>query len=542
MKLAWKSGTWLSLTRCFAGLFAISMASAVVIPSFVVHLRDNLAIAGVALGLMLGVKSLLMRAFGVLGGYLSDRIGRRPIIVGGMLCEVAGFALLGFASSSTAAAGAVLVLGVGGMYGPALAAYIFDAAGEEQRKTVSTWIQTLSNVAFAAGPSLLPLFSSPLHVFRFAAIISLLGTIVLLGLPRKEASTKRSMDGLNEIWRIPALPRVLAFTLGFSAIYTVFNSVMALEAKRLHGDTGLFLFFTANALFVIFFTVLINKAAARRMGTWATLGVGMLFFSAGIAGMAFAHTRATLLITSIVFTVGEIMVASPMQALVAGLTQKYRGVMLGVNAAVGGVGGFTGNFFGATLYEAGRGQEVKIQGEGLFFIGWALLPLLVAGGVCRGTDDHPAAKPKESEKSQPTEDERPTEVPAQTAPNETGTQWPPPIPVWRPPVPHWNRPPVVNPTVGRRRMLPVPPRPYAPRSWGPPLTPVSGSTGMRPKSLRPPRTIRIRWKGKVYNLRITQRIDLSKPGRPVRWRRKAARRIRMWRRAGLWYPYPVQMG
>lgn len=90
------------------------------------------------IGVIKAVYPLIWGAGQTVTGWLSDRIGRKPLIVAGMLIQAAGHVVIGFGLSRPFLAGVVgsLLLGIGtAMVYPALLAAVSDAAHPSWRAT-----------------------------------------------------------------------------------------------------------------------------------------------------------------------------------------------------------------------------------------------------------------------------------------------------------------------------------------------------------------------------------------------------------------------
>jgi len=107
-------------------------------------------------GLLLGVRSLLAAASGVIGGRISDRVGSRwPAIIGSLIMGMAGFVLLATASTLGGLTLGVVLGAVGGGSGLAsLAALVGDRAPSGQEGSAMGAFATAGDIGSMAGPFL----------------------------------------------------------------------------------------------------------------------------------------------------------------------------------------------------------------------------------------------------------------------------------------------------------------------------------------------------------------------------------------------------
>src|SRR5687768_7761076 len=107
--------TWRSLSGLLRLLiltqFAFNIGFFAVLPFLAVHLGTSIGMAGWLVGFVLGLRTFSQQGLFVVGGVLTDRYGVRPVVLAGCVLRIAGFVWLGFAQSTPAVVGAVLLVG-----------------------------------------------------------------------------------------------------------------------------------------------------------------------------------------------------------------------------------------------------------------------------------------------------------------------------------------------------------------------------------------------------------------------------------------------
>lgn len=178
----------------------------IVLPILPFVVRDTMPSVGTLalwVGLLEAVNALCaFLAAPVLGG-ISDRWGRRPVIVIGAFGAAAGFlifALGGFFAGSLSGAIWLLLFGriiqgitAGDM--PALFAYVADITPAEQRAKRYGMLGALSGIGFMIGPALgglLAAHSIDLPVLATAAVALTVGVLALVALPESHAPENRT--------------------------------------------------------------------------------------------------------------------------------------------------------------------------------------------------------------------------------------------------------------------------------------------------------------------------------------------------------------
>ena len=124
------------LPRALLPLYAgtvVTRLGTFVVPYLTIYLSQQRALSLSATGQVIAAGGAGLLLGNVLGGWLCDRIGRKPVLLLGLAINVVGLAALALGlPSSTAYALALAVASVGaGMYPPAASAWIADLTTEE---------------------------------------------------------------------------------------------------------------------------------------------------------------------------------------------------------------------------------------------------------------------------------------------------------------------------------------------------------------------------------------------------------------------------
>ncbi len=165
------------------GLGAIVRATgvALILPFLALYLRNVLGIGYVEIGILValtGVPPLLLVPF---AGLVTDRVGRRRVIVLALIAEAASFFGLAEMLHARSLAGvfalATSIQVVGSMAGPAFNAYVADYVEGSDRTMGYTWVRIGWNVGFTIGV----LFGGVLIGFVGFVWVALVAGVVLVG-------------------------------------------------------------------------------------------------------------------------------------------------------------------------------------------------------------------------------------------------------------------------------------------------------------------------------------------------------------------------
>ncbi len=343
---------------------------------------------GAILGLLMASFSAMQFVFAPIWGRVSDRVGRRPILLVGLTGSVVFYALFGHASDLpvTAAALALTLLFVArlgqGMAGATIStaqAVIADCTPPEKRKHGMALIGAAFGIGFTFGPiigatslSFFPEHHGAIgYVAAGLSFTALVLGIVLLPETRRPGSAPVDRKWLN--WHgirialsTPAIaPVVLTFflaTLGFAS-FEVTLSLLNKDALGLP-DRKNFLIFAYVGLVLLLTQGFLYRRLARRVTEPTFMAMGMALMALGVASLGgvswmadeqladFGVRLACTLASLTVAVIGFAFLTPSAQALISRRTDPGRqGEILGVNQSAAALARILGPIFGLTLYQ-----------------------------------------------------------------------------------------------------------------------------------------------------------------------------------------------
>lgn len=165
-----------------AGIFSLRMLGLfMILPVFTLHASRYSGYTPTRAGIAIGIYGLSQALCQIPFGMLSDRIGRKPAIVGGLLIFALGSVLAAMADSMTGVIVGRTLQGAGAV-GSAVLALTADLTREEHRTKAMAVIGTSIGLAFGIGILAGPVITSHLGlpgVFWATAVLGLLGIAVL---------------------------------------------------------------------------------------------------------------------------------------------------------------------------------------------------------------------------------------------------------------------------------------------------------------------------------------------------------------------------
>jgi len=196
LKSAWRNG-WATVTACPPALlhvlwitFAVMFAWAWVEPSFMFYAYQQLGWSSTFLGLVMSAYgvAMMLGEFGL--GHLSDRFGRKPLILLGVGLFAAQFIGLVFFRNGAWIAASFVLAGLGNaLFDPALSAAVMDATAQERQARVQGVKSAASSLGAILGPGLVAALSTSLDariVFLTAVGIVVLTLLTTAWFPKSQ--------------------------------------------------------------------------------------------------------------------------------------------------------------------------------------------------------------------------------------------------------------------------------------------------------------------------------------------------------------------
>jgi MFS family permease len=175
--------------------FAVLFAWAFIEPRFMFYAYDDLGWSSSMLGLVMSTYGAAMVVGELAFGRLSDRLGRRPVILLGLVLFSAQFVGLAYSRNYMLVAAAFILAGLGNaLYDPALSASFIDISPEEHRSLILGIKSMVGSSGNILGPALLALMNSSMDVrtvFQIAAGAVLLTSLLALVDQARERTSRK---------------------------------------------------------------------------------------------------------------------------------------------------------------------------------------------------------------------------------------------------------------------------------------------------------------------------------------------------------------
>jgi MFS family permease len=333
-----------------------------VIPFLTLYLTTQRAIPVSQAALMVslfGAGSFLAQ---LSGGELTDRLGRRPVMLMSFFITPIFMVILGLARDLLLISVATLIVGFfTDLYRPAVGAAIADLVPAESRTRAYGYNYWAINLGAAIAPILAGLMAQYDYLILFiadAVTTAVFGLIVLFGIREtRPAETHHVADmpiseRISQLKRAPILLIYSLITLFFGMIYTQGYVSLPLDMQS-HG-LGPDQYGTAiavNGFLIILVTIPVSNMA-RGWPRFETAAVSAVLLGLGFGFTALASNFPLFAISIVIWTLGEIAATSVGPTIIADLSPiDLRGLYQGIFGAAWGLSYFLGPLVGGWVYE-----------------------------------------------------------------------------------------------------------------------------------------------------------------------------------------------
>src|SRR4051812_11018044 len=225
----------------FLTIFVNLVGFGIIIPLLPFY-AETFGASPLVIGLLFAVFSVCQLVAAPALGDLSDRYGRRPILIFSLAGTVVSFVMLAVAHSVAMLFAARIVDGLSGGNISTARAYVADIPEPQDRARAYGIIGAAFGLGFILGPALSGIlagisYTAPIWA---AAALTLVATVMAwLWLPetvhRAHAGTGNPLSHLPALWRRPLVRRILAIDFIYWLAFAIFQTTLSLFAARRFG-------------------------------------------------------------------------------------------------------------------------------------------------------------------------------------------------------------------------------------------------------------------------------------------------------------------
>lgn len=303
----------------------VNRSGTMVVPFLVLYLTEARGYSATAAGRLLALYGLGAILGTFLGGWLSDRVGTRRVLITSLWSGAGAFLLLGFLQERWAIACAIFFLSlVSEAFRPALATAMAEAAPAGERGRAFALNRLAVNLGMSFGPAaggFLALINY-FWLFIVDGVTSFLAGLVLIQafrrLPARAAAHPRKPVAGDSPWSDrPFVALVFLMTL-YGLIFFQLLGAFPLTLRDRFGlsESWIGISLAVNTVVITLFEMLIVHALRHR-DPYRIIGFGSFLMGLGFALLPFGTGRAFVIFTVLIWTMGEMLSLAIVSGVVA---------------------------------------------------------------------------------------------------------------------------------------------------------------------------------------------------------------------------------
>lgn len=303
----------------------------------------------VQIGAIIAAFSLMQFLFTPVWGRVSDRVGRRPVILVSLFGSVASYLLFARAESVLALLASRMLAGVAGANLAAAQAYIADVTTPETRARGMGWISAAFGLGYMLGPPIAAVASvrwgvhAPGYIAAALAFINLVLARLWLpeAVPTADKSLMRRTFDPRVLHRVLKRPVVGGVTITMTAVALATSGVTAmlalyLQARFSFDETHTAWIFsliglTSSAIQLGLVHTLVTRFGEKRLSI-----AGIVLLAISLLGIAAAPTPIALRGVLIFYAIGFAVIGPSALSLVSRASEEgEQGMVIGVVQSLG---------------------------------------------------------------------------------------------------------------------------------------------------------------------------------------------------------------
>jgi MFS transporter, DHA1 family, multidrug resistance protein len=372
-----------ALPILFAIMFLVMVGFGIIIPVMPFY-AEEMGASPTQLGLLMAVYSFMQLLFAPMWGRISDRIGRKPVMMIGIFGLAVSFFLMGVSTELWMLFAARII---GGLLSsanmPTVMAYVADITTEENRGKGMGIIGASIGLGFIFGPAIGGVFSQEsLHIPFYIAGVSSLLTFLLVMFVLKESLTPEQRNKqvkekatLAQAFQSPV--SILFFlqlfvSLSLSGLEATF-AYFAYEKAGLETTELGYIFMIMGLAGAIVQGGLVGRLT-KKYGEGMVIQIGIIISIIGFALILLVDSFTTAAIYLTIFGVGNGFIRPSVSSLLTKVSSTGHGSTTGLLSSFDSLGRIIGPPLGGLLYSVAFGLPyisgivLSIFALGLFYL------------------------------------------------------------------------------------------------------------------------------------------------------------------------------
>jgi MFS family permease len=300
-------------------------------PFFSLYITQKFNVGMTQAGIVLGLFSIFGLIGQFIGGALTDKFGRRNLILFGLVFSAISTLSLGLVNTYASLIPLAMVIGLlSDVAGPAHQAMIADILPERQRQEGFGILRVVANMSWIIGPTIGGMVAkhSFLALFIIDAVISCIVAVLfylLISETKPEARPDQELEtifqtfkGYGVVLRDWAFMAFLVAGMIMGAVYQQMYNSLSVYLRDSHGfePSRYGFMLTASAIVVILFQFTVTRLVKKKP-PFLMMAFGTIFYMIGFSMFGFVSAYWLFVAAVVVITIGEMIIMPVTSALAA---------------------------------------------------------------------------------------------------------------------------------------------------------------------------------------------------------------------------------
>jgi MFS family permease len=326
--------------------FVDHVGGALIFPFFALYITSKFQVGMTEVGLLFALFSVTDMIGNMIGGALTDFLGRKTMIIMGLIISALTSLGMGFVNQLEW----FYVMGaVSGLFataaGPAHEAMLIDILPEKKRSEGFGVMRVAMNLSVAIGPAIGGFLASRSYLILFIAdtVTSLITALIVYlvveeSMPvEKESKVKKGFKdtfiGYGDVLKDRKFMSFVVISTIATLVYSQMYSTLSVFLRDVHGvpESGYGWLMTLNAGMVVLFQFMITRRISKHP-PMLILALGSLLYVIGFGMYGFVDVYLMFMLAMVIITIGEMVIIPVAQAYVGNaapedMRGRYSGVM-----------------------------------------------------------------------------------------------------------------------------------------------------------------------------------------------------------------------
>jgi MFS family permease len=333
-------------------MFVDRVGGTMLFPFFSLYITQKFNVGMTQAGIILGFFSVFSMLGSMIGGALTDKFGRRSLILFGLVFSALSTLSLGLVNQFWMLFPLAVLTGLlSDVAGPAHQAMIADLLPEKQRAEGFGILRVVGNMAWILGPTIGGLIANQSYFYLFIsdAVISCIVAVLFYMLipetkPEAQAgeetqSVLQAFAGYGKVLKDMAYVAFILAGIFMLLAYQQMYSSLSVYLRDNHGidPQGYGFLLTSSAITVILFQFWITRRIKRRP-PFLMMALGTLFYMVGFGLFGIVSAYWLFVMNIVIVTIGEMIIMPTSQALAANFApEDMRGRYMAVFGLTWGI-------------------------------------------------------------------------------------------------------------------------------------------------------------------------------------------------------------